>query len=73
MFFDSYPKGFSLKHNVHVLIIYAQAVLDFAKEIADEDLDNLSDEDKQIYLDLAEQIEQMSFEAGKLKVRVKGR
>lgn len=72
MFFDSYAKGFSLQHNVHVLIIYAQAVLDFAKEIADDDLANLSDADKQTYLDLAEQLEQLSFEAGKLRVRVKG-
>lgn len=53
------------------MIIFSQAVLDFAKELADQDLENLTAEDRQIYVDIAEQLEQLSFEAGKLKTRVK--
>ena len=71
MFFESYPKGFSLRYNAHVMIIFSQAVLDFAKEIADDDLDNFPHEDKQIYIDLADQLEVLSFEAQKLRVRMR--
>lgn len=71
MFFDSYSKGYSLRYNAHVMIIFSQAVLDFAKELADQDLENVTAEDRQVFVDLAEQLEQLSFEAGKLKIRVK--
>ena len=71
MFFDSYEKGYSLRYNVHVLIIYAQAVLDYAKEVVDQDVENISEDDRKIYFDLAEQLEQLSFEAGKLRTGVK--
>jgi hypothetical protein len=53
------------------MIIFSQAVLDFAKELADQDLENVTAEDRQVFVDLAEQLEQLSFEAGKLKIRVK--
>ena len=71
MFFDSYEKGFSLRYNAHVMIIFSQAVLDFAKELVDQDLESLSAEDRQIYVEIADQLEQLSFEAGKLRVRVR--
>lgn len=71
MLLNEYRNAHSLKYNVHVLIMYADATLSFAKELVDEDLAHLSDEDKQIYSDLADQLERAAFEAEKLHKRIR--
>ena len=71
MLLETYRNADSLKYNVHVLIIYMDATLSFAKELVDTDGAHLSDEDKALYADLADQLERASFEAEKLRKRVK--
>jgi len=69
--FDDFPDEASLGFRFHVLCVYAQSTLHFASEIAEEGPDNLSDEDKKRFDDLADCLERISFEADKLRKRVR--
>jgi hypothetical protein len=53
------------------LSVFSESVLQFATELADADLANLSEEDKAIYDALADYLERASYNADKLKKRVR--
>ena len=69
--FDDFPDEVSLRFRFHVLCVYAQSTLNFASEIAEEGPDNLLDEDKKLFDDVADCLERVSFEAEKLRKRVR--
>ena len=66
-----FPNEFSLRYHAHVMCVYVDAVLKFATDLADDDLENLSHEDKAIYNMLADYLERAAYAADKLKKRVR--
>jgi len=69
--FDDFPDEVSLRFRFHILCVYAQSTLNLASEIAEEGAGNLCEEDKKLFNDLADCLERLSFEAEKLKKRVR--
>lgn len=66
-----FPNEFSLRYHVHVMCVYVESVLKFATDLADDDLDNLSDDDKAIYKVLADYLERAAYSADKLQKLMK--
>ena len=70
MAFDDFPDEASLRFRLHVFYVYAQSILNFADQIAAEGPDNLTEQDRALFADLAEQCERIFLEATRLKARV---
>jgi hypothetical protein len=71
MEFKDFPNEFSLRAQVQVLCIHADAVLKFAEEIAAESPEHLSDEEKAIFDALADYLQRASYHAEKLRKQVR--
>ena len=71
MDFKEFPNEFSLRHHVHVLCVYTDAILKFAEEIAEDAPDHLTEDDKIIYDVIADYLDRASYNADKLQKRVR--
>ena len=71
MEFKEFPNEFSLRAQVQVLCIHADAVLKFAEEIAAQGPEHLSNEDKAIYDALADYLDRACYQAEKLRKQMR--
>jgi hypothetical protein len=71
MEFKEFPNEFSLRPQVQVLCIHADAVLKFAEEIAAQGAEHLSVDDKAIIDALADYLDRACYQAEKLRKQMR--